>query len=131
MKKKILKNMEWSILICCILLLAIGLIALYSATQDTGYDEFQKQILWAVVSVPVLIAAIFVDYNIIAKVSPFFYGIFIVLLIAVLFTPAVNGANSWFQINKTLSFQPSEMAKVFVILFTSFIMVKIRSKRKK
>ena len=55
MKKKFVKNIEWSILICCILLYLIGLVALYSATQNTGFDEFKKQIIWAVVSIPVLI----------------------------------------------------------------------------
>ena len=130
MKKRILKNIEWGILICCILLFFIGLVALYSATQDSGYDELKKQILWGVVSIPLLIVAIFIDYNIIAKVSPVFYGIFIIWLIAVLFTPAVNGANSWFQISETLKFQPSELAKVFVILFASYVLVKIQKNGK-
>lgn len=35
MKKRILKNIEWGILIACVLLLGIGIVALYSATQDT------------------------------------------------------------------------------------------------
>ena len=46
MKKRLSKNIEWSILICTILLIIIGLIALFSATQTTEYDEFKKQILW-------------------------------------------------------------------------------------
>lgn len=77
-----------------------------------------------------LIVCILVDYELIAKISPIFYGIFLILLVAVLFTPEVNGANSWFKINDTLSFQPSEMAKVFVIIFLAYIMVKIQSKGK-
>ena len=130
MKKKILKNIEWGILICSILLFIIGLVALYSATQDSGYDEFKKQILWFLISIPILIVSIFLDYELIAKASPVFYGIFLILLVAVLFTPAVNGANSWFQINDTLSFQPSEMAKVFVIIFLAYIIVKIQRRGK-
>ncbi len=98
--------------------------------KTTGFDEFKKQILWFIISIPVLIIFIFVDYELIAKASPIFYGIFIILLIVVLFTPEVNGAHSWFQINETLSFQPSEMAKVFVIIFLSYIIVKIQSRGK-
>ena len=45
MKKKILKNIEWGILVCTILLIAIGLLALFSATQNSDYDEFKKQII--------------------------------------------------------------------------------------
>ena len=35
MKKRIFKNIEWGILVCVILLITIGLMALYSATQET------------------------------------------------------------------------------------------------
>jgi len=128
MKKRILKNIEWSIFICCILLLIIGLVALFSATQDNNYDDLKKQIIWAGISIPIMFVVVFIDYNTIAKFSPIFYGIFILLLIAVLFTPSINGAKSWFQITSTLTFQPSELAKVFVILFLSYVMVKIQER---
>ena len=128
MKKRILKNIEWSIFICCILLLIIGLVALFSATQDNNYDDLKKQIIWAGISIPIMFVVVFIDYNTIAKFSPIFYGIFILLLIAVLFTPSINGAKSWFQITSTLTFQPSELAKVFVILFLAYVMVKIQER---
>ena len=49
MKRKILKNIEWGILICTILLVAIGLVALTSATQNSNYEELQRQIMWLVI----------------------------------------------------------------------------------
>ena len=131
MKKKILKNIEWGIFICCIVLLIIGLIALYSSTNDAEHDEFKKQVIWAVVSVPIAIMVIFIDYNLIAKFSPICYGIFLILLIAVLFTPAVNGAHSWFQITETIAFQPGEFAKIFVVIFLATTIVKMQKKGKK
>lgn len=131
MKKKILKNIEWGIFICCILLLIIGLVALFSSTNDVEHDEFKKQIIWAIVGIPIAIIVIFVDYNLIAKVSPIFYGIFLVLLVAVLFTPKVNGAHSWFQLSETLAFQPSEFAKIFVVIFLASTIVKMQKKAKK
>lgn len=71
---------------------------------------------------------IFIDYEIIARFSPIFYGIFIILLIAVLFTPVVNGATSWFSITNTIKFQPSEFAKIFVIIFMAYIISIIQKK---
>ena len=130
MKNRILKNMEWGILICCSILFIIGCIALYSATQESGYDELKRQITWAAISIPIMIIVIFIDYNVIAKFSPFFYGIFIILLIAVLFTKQVNGATSWFTITEGIKFQPSELAKVFVIIFMAYIMDIIQRKGK-
>lgn len=130
MKKRFLRNVEWGILICSVVLLIIGLIALFSATQESGYSEFKKQILWFIVSIPIVIIVMFVDYNTIVKFSPFLYGVFILLLIGVLFTEPVNGATSWYQITETLKFQPSELAKIFVIMFVALVMVKIQSNNK-
>ena len=129
MKRRILKNMEWSVLVCSILLLCIGMVALYSASQQTEYEELKKQIMWAIISIPVIIIVIFIDYNFIAKLSPYFYGIFIILLIAVLFTEPINGATSWFNIGG-FSFQPGEFAKVFVIIFLAYVISKIQAKGK-
>lgn len=130
MKKRFLKNIEWGILICSIILLAIGLIALFSATQQSDYSEFRKQIIWFLVSIPIVLIVMFIDYKTIAKISPFFYGVFIILLIAVLFTKPINGARSWFQIASVLKFQPSELAKIFTIIFTATVMVRIQQEGK-
>ena len=43
MKKRFLRNVEWGILICSVILLLIGLIALFSATQGNEYSELKKQ----------------------------------------------------------------------------------------
>ena len=97
MKKRLSKNIEWSILICTILLVIIGLIALFSATQSAEYDEFKKQMLWIGISIPFIIAFVIIDYETIAKISPIFYGVIIILLVGVLFTEPINGATSWFS----------------------------------
>ncbi len=130
MKNKILKNIEWGILICCISLLIIGSIALYTSTQETNFDELKRQLMWVGISIPIMILVIFIDYNFIIRLSPIFYGIFILLLVAVLFTPVINGATSWFSITETIKFQPSEFAKIFVIIFLSYIMSIIQKRDK-
>ena len=130
MKKRFLRNIEWGILICSVILLIIGLIALFSATQESGYSEFKKQILWFGISIPIIIVVMLIDYNTIAKFSPFFYIVFILLLIGVLFTEPVNGAKSWYEITDTLKFQPSELAKIFVVMFMATAIVKIQKNNK-
>ena len=127
MKRKIFKNIEWGILICVILLITVGIIALYSATQETSKEELQKQIMWLIISIPVVILVTCINYEVIAKISPIFYGIFLILLIGVLFTEPVNGATSWFNIG-AFSFQPSEFAKIFVILLFSVTITKIQER---
>ena len=129
MKRKILKNVDWGIFICCIILSIIGMIALFSATYDSSDDSLQRQIIWFVVCIPVVFIIIFIDYEAIAKISPILYGIILVLLIGVLFTDPINGASSWFNLG-FFSIQPAEFAKIFVILFLALAMCKIQEKDK-
>lgn len=129
MRKRELKNVEWSILIIAIILSIIGLVALFSATQSTEYDEFYKQCIWLVVSLVIMVIFMIIDYELLVKISPFLYGIFIILLIAVLFTSPINGATSWFDIG-FFSFQPGEFAKVFVVLFLAYGIRKVQERGK-
>lgn len=76
MKKNIFKNMDRGIFICSIILCVIGMIALFSATQEAGTDSLQRQMIWFVASMPILAIIIFIDYEIIAKISPIFYRSF-------------------------------------------------------
>lgn len=122
MNIKNFRKIEWWIPICAIVLCAIGLVALFSASYDSGLEEFKKQAVWLGISVVIMFIVMLIDYKIIVKLSPILYGISIILLIAVLFTEPVNGARSWFVIGDDLfSFQPAEMSKIFVILFLSYI----------
>lgn len=125
MKNKIFKNMEWWILLSAILLSIVGFIALYSATQADDFGYLKKQLIWFGVGLVVMVIVIFIDYNIWRKLSPVLYGLSIISLIAVLFTKSINGASSWFNIG-AFSFQPAELAKISVILFTSSVIVKIQ-----
>ena len=131
MRNKLLKNTEWAVLIVSIILFIIGTVALFSATQTTELEEFKKQIRWFVVSIPFLILAITIDYNIIVKFSPLLYVVSIGMLVGVLFTEPINGASSWFKIGESFTFQPSEIAKVAVILFMAFILNKLQIKGRK
>ncbi|MBP3502392.1 MAG: rod shape-determining protein RodA [Clostridia bacterium] len=129
MKNKILKNMEWTVLICVVILTIIGCLELYSVTGNSEYTDLKKQLLWFFISIPITIAIISVDYNIISKISPILYVIMLFLLIGVLFTNPINGATSWYNIG-AISFQPSEFAKICVILSFSLAIVKVQKNGK-
>ena len=132
MNIKKLKKIEWWIPICAIILCGIGLVALFSASYDSGLDEFKKQAVWVGISIGIMIVVMFIDYKILIKLSPILYGISIILLIAVLFTKPINGARSWFDIGDGIfSFQPAEMSKIFIILFLANIISIIQRKGRK
>lgn len=128
MSKSQLKNTKWSILICVILLLIIGLVALYSATSSAELAEFKKQLVWIAISLPIFIIAYLIDYRTIARFAMPLYIISIILLILVLLTGAINGAKSWFNLG-SFSLQPGEFSKITVIIFAAVMLEKITQKR--
>lgn len=129
MNKQFFKNLEWKVLVCSLLLLAIGLFALYSATINKGLVDFTKQVRWFVVSIPFLLFFTLVDYNKILKYSGFFYLIFLGLLVGVLFTKPISGASSWYNLGE-FSFQPSEIGKIFILMFIVATIVRLQYKGK-
>lgn len=131
MGKKLLKNTEWMILIVSVILTIIGLVALFSATQSTEYEEFRKQIQWVIISIPFLILASVIDYNVIVRFSTLAYIVLIVLLIGVLFTEPISGARSWYKFGDSVAFQPSEIGKIVTILFLAFLINKMQIRGRK
>ena len=130
MNKKIFKNIDWGILISSVILLVIGLIALFSASSNSEYDEFRKQLIFVLISIPILILTIAINYKKWVKLALILYGVLIVALIGVLFTTPINGATSWFIIGN-FTLQPSEFAKIVMILFFSYLVCQFQKKDKK
>lgn len=130
MRKKLFKNLDWGVLICVLILLGIGMVALFSTSQNYEHEEFFKQIQWIIISIPFFILAFVIDYDKILKIAPVFYGACIFLLILVLFTEAINGASSWFNI-AGFSFQPSELGKIATILFMAYALNLLQARNRK
>ncbi len=117
MLKKVFKKMDFVLLILVLLLFAIGITALYSASGGIEGDvsEVTKQLAWFAVGIILMLFVMMIDYDIIGKFWIPLYAIIIILLVLVLFTEPINGARSWFTI-KQISIQPSEFAKIVMIL---------------
>lgn len=110
------------------LLLLIGLLTLYSATGGGG--EFRKQILWLIVAVPFAILFYRVDPRVWALYSRSIYLVTLVLLALVWFpglSHAVNKADRWIGIG-SFQFQPSEPAKLLIIITFADFLARWRSK---
>ena len=128
MKEKRFKNTDWVVLIISLLLFAVGLVALYSATQNTELDEFKKQIQWGLIAIPFVVLVYLIDYRIIVKFSPVLYIFLMLALVGVMFTKPINGSRSWFRIGDSIALQPSELGKIVVIMFMAFILYRLQLK---
>ena len=104
-----------------IVLMGIGLVAIYSATYNhpTAKGNINRQLFFAVVSLVVVFFLYFLPARSFRVVALPSYIISMLLLIAVLFMgKTVYGAKSWVDIG-VFGFQPSEFAKVGLIFFLS------------
>jgi cell division protein FtsW len=107
-------------------LVAFGLIMVFSASSATAYAAYRdttfflkRQIVWLVVGLLFAYAAYRVDYTKLKKLATPFAGIVFVLLLATLIPHVglmTGGARRWLGV-AALSFQPSELAKLALVLF--------------
>ena len=119
------EHVDIPFLVILLLLLAVGLTMLYSASSaqsqyDTGYVQttryLQKQGLCALIGLCGMIGLSRMPYDIWMHAAWPLYGVSILLLLGVLlFGQSVNGAKRWISI-AGLQFQPSEVAKFTMIL---------------
>ena len=106
-----------------LLLLAIGLICLFSASyvyadyyDGDSYFYIKKQALFAVIGLVAMFGVSCIDYHVLHKFTWIVMGISLFLLVLVLFLPAPTGIHRWINLPLVGGFQPSELAKFAIIL---------------
>lgn len=121
------------ILIITLILVLIGLIMVYSSSAIVALKKFgdpyfflKKQVLWAFLGIIGMLIMIVFDYHVLRKFIYPILAIEFALLIMVLipqFNHEVNGVRRWLNLG-FFSFQPSETAKLTLILYISHLLAK-------
>ncbi len=122
------RKFDFSFFLVVIILLAFGLVMLFSATyasaklsSDSNYDSFfyiNRQLIFAGLGVAVMIVASFVDYHIfmnkiIIKIATL-ASVFLIILTRLIGTTMGN-AQRWIRIGE-ITIQPSEILKFVTIM---------------
>lgn len=126
---------DYNLLAAVILLICFGLVMLYSASyyeaiQKIKGDDmfyFRKQALISLASVAAAVIISKMNYRIFSKLAGFVYISAFVLMGMVRFSPlgyGANGSKRWLNL-KVIQFQPSEVAKIAVILFLPVVIIKM------
>ena len=115
-------------LIIVMILVVFGLIMLFSASYATAlyrfHDSFyfiKDQLLFAAVGLVAMMIASRVDYHIFHRLAWPLMAVSLLLLVVVLFMPAINNAKRWITIKGLGTLQPSEIAKFAVIVLFAHI----------
>lgn len=124
---------DYSLLAVVILLTCFGLIMLYSTSAymaQIKYGDdmyfFKKQAFISAVCIVVMILISKIDYHILTKFVTILYAAAFILMAMVRFTPLgvrVNGAKRWLKLG--IQFQPSEIAKIAVIVCLPYMIIKM------
>lgn len=134
MNNSILYRLDWWLILIYSLLIAFGIVNIYSATfnnTSTGiFDMSQpvgKQMFFLIVSLFSGILILVVNSKFFEQFASIAYYLSIFLLIGLfIFGKTVSGATSWYNI-AGLSIQPSELAKVATALMIASLMSKVQS----
>lgn len=105
-----------------IILIAVGCVAIYSATysSDAGEsDYFTRQLIWCSVGIITMLVVSFISIKFINRFAYWLYAISLLMLLLVLFIGRVGqGAERWLALGP-IHIQPSEIAKLATILAVS------------
>jgi rod shape determining protein RodA len=117
-------NVRLIILLVGLSVLGINVIA--SATDQTTYET--KQTIGLIVGICLMAVIALVDYRYVLKFAWLIYGINLALLAAVkIFGEEHMGAQRWIEISG-IQIQPSEFAKIFIVLFFAWMFNKYKDK---
>ena len=125
------KGYDYTLLAVVFLLVIIGLIILYSTSAYNGRVKFndsfyymRKQAVATVLGIVLMFVAANIDYHVWEHVAVIGYIVAILLSLAVMFIgDEYNGSKRWLSLGP-VSFQPSEFAKVAVIVFLAWLVTR-------
>jgi len=119
---KLNDRFDLSVFFSVLILLVIGLLAIYSSTVNhpTASGNFQKQFFWAVISIVAFFIVYFLPQQLFKMSALPSYAVSLLFLILVLVIgKTVYGSKSWLSFGP-FGFQPSEFAKLGTILCLAY-----------
>jgi rod shape determining protein RodA len=129
-KGGVARSWDWLLFAVTCALAALGTVLVWAATEpalrQAGLDPhtyLKKAILWAVLGFVLMMVTACMDYRRIRRWTPYLYGFSLLLLLAVLAVgQSVNGAKAWISLPGGFQVEPSEFAKLGLILSAAWLL---------
>jgi rod shape determining protein RodA len=131
-KGGVARSWDWLLFAVTCALTVLGTVLVWAATEpalrQAGLDPhtyLKKAILWAVLGFVLMMATSCLDYRRIRRWTPAIYGVSLLLLLAVLAVgQSVNGAKAWISVPGGFQVEPSEFAKIGLILSAAWLLAR-------
>ncbi len=126
-----LRRLDWVLMGSVLTLLFIGTLLVWSATKqkqlDAGGDPqtyLKKHLINIIIGLALAALTTLLDYRMLRAYAPLIYGASVLGLLAVLspLGSTINGAHSWIVLPAGFSVQPSEFAKVAIVVGVSVLL---------
>jgi rod shape determining protein RodA len=129
-KGGVARSWDWLLFAVTCALAVVGTVLVWAATEpalrQAGLDPhtyLKKAILWSVLGFVLMMATACTDYRRIRRWTPVIYGLSLLLLLAVLAVgQSVNGAKAWIEVPGGFQVEPSEFAKLGLILSAAWLL---------
>ncbi len=113
------KKLDWIIIFSVLLLVAIGLLSIYSSSLSGDFLNFKKQIIFLGIGLFILVLFSFFDWRVFRD-NPYLilvlYFFSLLALVGLFFlAPEIRGVKSWYRLGP-LAFDPIEFTKIILII---------------
>jgi len=124
-----LRDIDWPLLAITLIICALGVLQIYSATHDTKWqDAWWKQIVWIALGLVMLWVASSIDYHTLLGQVPLFYCLTVTaLFVTVSVGKKVFGSKRWISV-AGVNLQISEVAKLVIILLVARYLSELKRK---
>src|SRR5215471_2902170 len=136
-KDSVVRHMDWILIVAVLALALIGTLLVWSATR-AGLEQvggnpntyLEKQLLNVAIGLVLLIAVSLINYRTLRMAAPLVYAAACLGLLVVLspLGATVNGAHSWIALPGGFQIEPSEFAKIGLILILAVILSELRDR---
>jgi rod shape determining protein RodA len=125
-----IRDLDWPLLICTLIICAMGVLQVYSATRDTKYDDaWWKQALWVLAGLLVMWLMAQIDYHTLLGRAFVLYFLSIASLAVVLVIGTTRfGGRRWIGYG-SFHVQVSEFVKTVIILLVARYLTELKTDR--
>src|SRR5690348_4051540 len=129
-RDSMLRHVDWILILAVLALSLIGTLLVWSATSPgltqagaNPHAYLEKQLLVVAIGLAMMVGVTMIDYRVLRMLAPFAYAAGLLGLLAVLspLGTTINGSHSWIPLPSGFQIEPSEYAKIGLIMMIALI----------
>ncbi|HET9078929.1 MAG TPA: rod shape-determining protein RodA [Trebonia sp.] len=129
-KGGVARSWDWLLILATCGLAALGIVLVGAATEPSlrqaglnPHTYLEKSAVWVFLGLILMFITASIDYRRIRRWTPALYGLSLLLLLAVLAVgQSVNGAKAWIAVGGGFQIEPSEFAKLGLVLSAAWLL---------